>query len=92
MQKLKKIFADYDEKKNQFPEIVDEVKSRFKKGMALLLVLSLAFAFLFPYLTHRPFSMSCIVFALVVISFSPIMFRRTVLDEIKKCNKQSIAK
>lgn len=84
MHKLKKIFTDYDEKKNQFPEIVDEVKSRFKKGMALLLVLSLAFAFLFPYLTHRPFSMSCLVFGLVVIAFSPIMFRRVVLDEIRK--------
>lgn len=84
MRKLKKIFADYEENKNQFPEIVDEVKSRFKKGMVLLLVLALVFTFLFPYLTHRPFSMSCIVFALVVISFSPIMFRRVVLDEIRK--------
>lgn len=92
MKKLKNIFLNYNQQAKDYPQIVSEVKARFIKGLGILCVLSVIFAFLFPYLTNRPFSFSCIVFALIVVAFSPIMFRRTVLDEIKKCNKQSIAK
>lgn len=84
MNKLKKLFSDYDDQAKNHPEIVSQVKARFKKGLGILLILSVIFAFLFPYLTDRPFSFSCIVFVLAVIAFSPIMFRRVVLDEIKR--------
>ncbi len=84
MKKLKTMFKDYDQKAKHYPEIVTAVKSRFIKGLFTLLILSVVFAFLFPYFTNRPFSYSCIGFALAVIAFSPIMFRRVVLDEIKK--------
>lgn len=84
MKKLKTMFEDYDQKAKHYPEIVSAVKSRFINGLVFLLILSVVFSFVFAYLTNRPFSFSCIGFALAVIAFSPIMFRRVVLDEIKK--------
>lgn len=86
MNKLKKLFSDYDDQAKNYPVIVSQVKARFKKGLGILLILSVIFAVLFPYLTNQPFSFSCIIFALAVIAFSPIMFRRAVLDEIKRSN------